>query len=118
MERLGGACAALALIGRRLVADGHLRIYKQSSFAGFAGAATRHGSTYKPEINEWMAVGDWWFDAWYDPSHATTVVKDVHAPRTLQFVLAHELDHLAGETHLDGSLTHTLNTQACSGLPW
>jgi hypothetical protein len=116
MDSLGGECAALAAVGRRLVADRHIRIYVNSAFPAFSGAAPLDGSNTNPAVNEWMVLSDAWFDSFYDASHHTTFPHDLYAPRNLEQVLAHEADHLVGREHVGTDGSQTPNSQSCSGL--
>jgi hypothetical protein len=117
MDAIGGVCSTLAAIGRRLVIEDHIKIYKQGDFPGFGGRSPPNGSNSNPSANEWTTIADNWFDAYYDKDHKSSIVHDAWAPRDLQQVLAHELDHLNGEeAHVDANPAITAHSQICSGL--
>jgi hypothetical protein len=117
MDAIGGVCSTLAAIGRQLVDSNTIRVFVQNDFPGFGGRSPPNGAHSDPADNEWSTIGDVWFDAWYDADHKSSIVHDRFAPRDLQQLLAHELDHLNGETtHLGGNPALTQNSQICSGL--
>ena len=113
---LGGDCGA---IGNALSASlqmGYIRIYSQSSYTGFSGAAPTGGST--PQYGglgsaySWVAISDYWTTKGFDSMHPTAETP----PRDLQQVLAHEGDHLLGADHLPGDPNSTPHSSECSGI--
>jgi len=115
MEALGGTCASLASIGRQLVASGTLRIFPASAYRGFSGSSPIGGHHISPHINRWMSLSSDWTDRWYDSVHKPSYWSDRYN-RTLQSLLAHELDHLNGSEHIDREKVHTPNSQACDDV--
>lgn len=98
MEQRGGECASLAAEGRRLLGQGHLRVF--SPVAGDAGGwgDARIG----------VLIADYWVDAFSD-----TVSSD---NRNLEHALSHEIDHELGRDHTDQAGYETPNSRTCSGL--
>ena len=114
MEAIGGECAALATIGRRVIANSAIRVYNGSTFRGFAGTAPMGGASYNPAANEWIALADYWFDRYYDYGTAHVASASLGGRRYLQEALAHEIEHLLGREHIPGDKYHTPNSKACS----
>lgn len=119
MKAKGGVCQVLADIGYSYI-GGNLRMFDDQrvwtdAYGTFAaGAVAPRGG----RRTAYIGIG-WNFTArFYDAQHQTVGQDE---PRTLQQVLAHELDHLNGADHLkkaDGSVNayRTPNSQACSDL--
>lgn len=116
MDSIGGVCSSLAQLGRTLLANDELRVFANEDFRTFGGAAPENGANVDPTTNRWVVISNAFTNAFYDAAHATSPVKDKFAPRTLQQVLAHELDHLQGNSHLANDRSRTPNSQTCSRL--
>ena len=88
---------------------------RDARFHGFEAAAPLDGKKYKVE---WMVMDSWMSDSGYDKAHASTSYNDKYAPRDLQQVLAHEMDHIMfGDTDLTSTnRSWTKYSQQCSGL--
>jgi hypothetical protein len=106
MHALGGTCSTLATIGDALVSSNRIHVFKSGAFP-FGGAAPV-GAGSGP--NAYMVISTSFTDVHYDRAHAT---KGEPYRRTLQEVLAHELDHLAGQGHADPGTYTTPNSEAC-----
>jgi hypothetical protein len=117
MKAKGGVCAQLAALGEGYLASGNLHMiddqarywddYEQRSIS-MGAAAPRNGGNFS-----YIAIGYSWTKSWYDAQHATPEGTE---SRTLQQILAHELDHLNGEDHLQNNMYRTTNSQQCSDL--
>lgn len=111
MNAKGGVCSTLAGIGYYLLAHDAIRIVDGLMW-GFSGAASPSRGT-----NGWLVLSDF-FTTWaYDADHATTVTDRELESRTLQQILAHELDHLNGQLGHSPNGYETTNSQVCSDLP-
>jgi hypothetical protein len=123
MRAKGGVCSQLADLGDIYVANGNLHmINDQGAYRDdftqrdvhMGGAAPRYGAD-----TSYIVIGSNFTGSWYDASHMTSEGSE---SRTLQQLLAHELDHLHGSDHFlnpDGSYNafRTDNSQRCSDLP-
>lgn len=107
MRALGGVCAQIADIVDRVLQREKIRIYTDavSEDGGFAlvGGGSEGALSFMGVNEKFIKF------AHENPSKGD--------PRmNLQFVLAHEGDHLAGNPHLPGTPYFTANTNQCSGL--
>jgi hypothetical protein len=93
-----------------------VRVFAAADVPAYAGAAPTWGSFDNPAKNEWFVVSDYFVDLHSDAAHASKLPDDYWAPRTLQQVVAHELDHLNGQNHLPSDPSKTPNSQACDDL--
>jgi hypothetical protein len=113
MKLISDYCAALAAIGEVLLArPDAIRIFPQSSFQ-FSGATPTGADS---SANAWMVISNRVFK---HPDAAHASIKDPDHPyrMTVQWVLAHELDHLKGENDLATDQWLTPQTKSCSDVP-
>jgi len=114
MRAKGGSCAQLAAVGDAVIASRQLRVFESGrntpyeywwGFGRNGGALPENGGPSGPEA--YIALGSSLTDQFWDDLHA--------APNgvTLQWILAHELDHLLGRGHVDAAELHTPNSAAC-----
>lgn len=121
MRQKGGECEALADIGDSLLnRDGAFRVFPQGSYK-LSGAAPLNGGTSGP--NSWAIISQDVVNRFYDSSHKGRIKNSntgLWYDITLQSILAHELDHLAGRMHIEenGAINHvfTANTRACADI--
>lgn len=106
IEAVGGICATLAARGRTYLAMGNIRRFEP--FSGNPAAVAR---------NHRVAIHSIYFGEKEIDSGSP------HDPRTLQFILAHELDHLLpaseggqGPGHIDALNLQTKNSATCGGF--
>lgn len=108
MRRLGGPCSTLSDIIDQLISRGDLHVYPESVLKGEGGFAPQGGGA--EGVNSFMGISDYFTRFAYDERH----VRRGDPPSNLQFVLAHEADHLLNSPHISTYLT--TNTEQCSGL--
>ncbi|MBA3645731.1 MAG: hypothetical protein H0W63_06080 [Gemmatimonadaceae bacterium] len=112
MNAKGGICSTLANIGYSLMVSGAIRMVDGLTW-GIGGAASPSQGN-----NGWLVLADYWTTTAYDSAHATVVTEREKESRTLQQLLAHELDHLNGVLpHMPNNDFETLHSQQCSDLP-
>ncbi len=112
MNAKGGDCSRLANIGYYLMVIGAVRVVDGLQWA-LGGAAPRGNGN-----DGYMVIADHWTNWAYDSAHATTITEREKESRTLQQILAHELDHLDGKDHIPGNDFETPLSQVCSDLPF
>lgn len=117
MDALGGECSVLAAKGRSLL-DGSLRVYDPGPAIAYTGAGFGDSGGFG-------LLSSRWTDEFIEPGSTsfTTVYNGVGVTvkAGLQYVLAHELDHIKGRYHIDGPNQQggigaiTPNSIACGG---
>jgi hypothetical protein len=123
MRAKGGVCAELAGLGDAYIANTNLHmINDQAAYwddfenrnVQMGGAAPKNGG-----YSSFIVIGTSFTSSWYDASHMSYEGPGGSESRTLQQLLAHELDHLHGSDHLLNPLDfyRTDNSQHCSDLP-
>lgn len=120
MNARGGVCATLAQEGFRTLNLGSLR-FNDLTALNAGGAAPPNGAAAG---QHWFLIDEYWVLKHYDAAHAA---RDTDHPewgaRTLQHLLAHELDHLVyGLPHLVDAegrvdLSRTEHTRMCADAP-
>lgn len=118
MSALGGVCATMAAALTRTLTSvpATMTVYAggDDRFRGFNAASAYDGTA---NGSEWVTISSFFANGYHDRAHATTAANDPkYYPRTLQQILAHEADHLAGLDHLPSNPSMTPNSQACSDL--
>jgi hypothetical protein len=119
-------CGTLAELGHALISQPDaIRVFPQSTFKASGAVGARGGGL--PENGgpsgyySWLVIANTMF-AHYDAAHKSPKGPKNPYHITLQWTLAHELDHLLGEPHLrksDDSEDEfmTVNTARCSDIP-
>jgi hypothetical protein len=110
MREIGGVCAALADTATAVLGRGALRLHTEGG-TGFAG---------RDSAGSYMTIHKLFATNYYDSDHrALLKPSPVDVEATLQFVLAHETEHLIGGVHNGASPPLSYfnpNTELCSGL--
>ncbi len=112
MAAKGGTCAVSANIGQTLLANNQMKIASNYSFGG--AAPGNQGA------NGWIVLNEYWANTAFDALHELIQFdsQGVSHARTLQQLLAHEIDHLRfGGAHADPDGFETANSRACSDVP-
>jgi len=104
----------MAAVGQALLNNNMIHLFARNTYTpDFGGAAP---------LNErsagWMLLSDYWPDVAFDMIHPAiqTDAQNVTHTRTLQQLLAHEIDHLRGFGHIDFYGYDTPHSQACSDV--
>ncbi len=114
MSLKGGTCAVMAAVGQALLNNNKIRLTPVSANYAWGGAApVSQGSA------GWMLLSDYWTNVAFDIRHPNVRVdsQGVTHTRTLQQLLAHEIDHLRGQGHTDFDGYDTPNANSCSDVP-
>lgn len=94
MQRLGGTCSRLANTVLLMLLRGRVHLFDREQYAGVAGLAPIG-----------LGPGSW-----------LLLSRDVLPMPVLQQILAHEADHIRGESHIDAGGSLTSHTRQCGGL--
>ena len=91
---------------------GQVRLFDPGQFS--AGGAAPLGTA----VDTYMLLSRDLITTFADAAHRSANVDSHGTPRpeTLQFILAHEADHLLGKDHIDPDGYLTVNSLACSDL--
>jgi hypothetical protein len=123
MSALGPPCDRLAGIAYDMLTEGHIRVYHDADptnprkYHGGGFASLGQGQS------GYMLMKDVWVDVFFQGSaqRAQTVTTYENGVAysftpTLQFMIAHEMDHLIGNYHTDSDRWLTPNAKRCGGL--
>jgi hypothetical protein len=109
----GGVCEQLAGRLTSLQQHGRIRLYDPEAYPGVGGAVP-----VDPSGPIWLLLSRDLVSTYYDAAHRSGNVdsRGVPRPETLQSVLAHEADHLAGAGHVDRDGYLTPNSRRCGAV--
>jgi hypothetical protein len=114
MNALGGTCAALASVGLSLLSHNKILIFADNNPVA---KAMRRGAQSTPGAGTsgHIAISAYWTDVAFDNAHYTTN-EIVH--RTVQQLLAHELDHVVYNTGHTPTAYSTPHSELCKDVPY